>query len=85
MVWPLVSAAGFVLATVIVIVLARAGTARWEQERAAEDEEIRRRRARQRARSVRSGMVVTSSVHRHHRDRPRGSARPSRRGSAGPA
>jgi hypothetical protein len=64
MLWALVSSAGFVLAVGVVIVLGRARTARWEQERAAEDEELRRRLARQRARTARSAMVATSSVHR---------------------
>ena len=71
MFWPLVSTAGFVLAVLVVIVLGRARTARWEQERAAEDEELRRRRARQRARTARSAMVAASSVHRR---RPRSGA-----------
>jgi hypothetical protein len=46
MFWPLVSTAGFLLAVVLVIALGRAGTARWERQRAAEEDRVRRRRAR---------------------------------------
>lgn len=69
MFWPLVSGAGFVLAVVAVIALARARTARWEQERAVEEELVRRRRAQQRARS---GMAATMPVRRFSRERPPG-------------
>jgi hypothetical protein len=78
MFWPLVSVAGFVLAVVIVILLGRARTARWERERAAEDEQVRRRRARERARSARSAMVATSSVRRSRWDRVHGAGRSGR-------
>ena len=67
MVWPLVSAAGFVLAVVLVIVLGRARTARWERDCAAAAERERRRRARQRARLVQSGLVAASTVRRGRR------------------
>jgi hypothetical protein len=43
MFWPLVSTAGFLVVVVLVIALGRAGTARWERDRAREDERIRRR------------------------------------------
>jgi hypothetical protein len=66
MVWPLLSAAGFVLAVVLVIVLARARTASWERERAVAEESERRRRARQRAHLAKSAMVAASTV-RHGR------------------
>jgi len=54
MFWPLVSTAGFLVAVVLVIALGRAGTARWERERAAEDARARRRRVRERARLART-------------------------------
>lgn len=70
MVWPLLTGAGFVLAVAVVIVLGRTRTARWEQQRAVEDEQVRRRRAQERARSARSAMVAASSVRRRFRHRP---------------
>jgi uncharacterized membrane protein len=36
MTWPIASAVGFVLATFLVIVMARCSTARWEREKRAE-------------------------------------------------
>jgi hypothetical protein len=64
MLWPLVSATGFVLAVVLVIVLGRARTARWERDCAATEERERRTRARQRARLAKSGLVAASTVRR---------------------
>jgi hypothetical protein len=83
MFWPLVSAAGFVLAVGLVIVLARGHTARWEDERAAADENVRRRRARQRARLARSGIVAASSVRHRRWHRPHGARRSSGRTPSG--
>jgi hypothetical protein len=64
MFWPLVSAAGFVLAVALVIALGRARTAKWEDQRAAEDARVRRRRALERARLARSGMLAAASIRR---------------------
>jgi hypothetical protein len=50
-----------VLATVLVILLARSRTARWELDRTAADEALRRRRARERARMARGAMLATPS------------------------
>lgn len=85
MFWPLVSGAGFVLAVGVVIVLARDGTARWEQEREATDEELRRLRARQRAKAARSAMIAASTTRRRRWDRPHVAGRSStERGPGGP-
>jgi hypothetical protein len=86
MFWPLISAAGFVGAVVLVIALARARTARWERERAVEEARVRRRRALERARLARSGMLAASSVRRRAMHRPRaggGSGGPEREGRVG--
>jgi cytochrome c-type biogenesis protein CcmH/NrfG len=83
MFWPLVSAAGFLVAVGLVIVLARGHTARWESERAAADEKVRRRRAHQRALLARSGIVAASSVRRRRWHRPRGTRRSSGRSRSG--
>jgi hypothetical protein len=75
MFWPLVSGVGFVLAVGVVIVLARDRTARWEHEREATDQELRRRRAHQRAKATRSALVAASTTRRHHWDRLHGAGR----------
>jgi len=84
MFWPLISALGFVVAVVLVIALGRAGTSRWERERAAEDERVRRRRALERARLTRSGVVAAASVRRRSRHRPQTGGRSGGPGQGAP-
>jgi hypothetical protein len=81
MLWPAVSAAGFLVATVLVVALARSQTARWERAR-REERKARRRRPR-RGRAVPAGAQpspgagVEDAVRRP--ERPRRGGPPRRR------